>query len=71
MFDNNFLNSKEEYDYQKINNKEEIDKIVNRYFEKYFNFFFEIVMIFIVWAPFFVFYFNISFLCLLIFFRFT
>ena len=37
MFDNNFLNSKEEYDYQKINNKEEIDKIVNRYFEKYFN----------------------------------
>lgn len=37
MFDDKFLNSNIEYDYQKVNDKEEIDNIINKYFEKYFD----------------------------------
>ena len=37
MFDDRFLNSEVEYEYQKITDKEEIEKIVNTYFEKYYD----------------------------------
>ncbi len=37
MYDDKFEASSEEYDYQKINDKEEIEKIVKLYFEKYYD----------------------------------
>ena len=37
MFDDKFLNTKQEYPYQTINNKEEINKILDLYIEKYYN----------------------------------
>ncbi len=37
MFDDKFKESNEEYEYQKITDKEEIDKIVNTYFNEYFD----------------------------------
>lgn len=37
MYDNKFLETKQEYPYQVINNKEEINKILNLYIEKYYN----------------------------------
>ncbi len=37
MYDDKFENSSEEYDYQKITDKDEIEKIVKLYFEKYYD----------------------------------
>ena len=37
MFDNKFLNSEINYEFAKISDKEEIDKILKLYMEKYFN----------------------------------
>ncbi len=37
MYDEKFLNSNINYEYQKINDKNEISKIVKTYFEKYYN----------------------------------
>ena len=37
MYDNKFASSEEEYEYQKITDKEEIEKIVKTYFEKYYD----------------------------------
>ena len=37
MYDSEFLNKKINYEYQKINDKDEIEKIINTYIEKYFN----------------------------------
>ena len=37
MYDDKFKESKEEYEYQKITDKEEIEKIVKTYFEKYYD----------------------------------
>lgn len=37
MYDERYLNKEIEYEYQKINDKEEIKNIVNKYLEKYFN----------------------------------
>ncbi len=37
MFDNKFFENDVEYDYAKINDSEEINKIINRYVEKYFD----------------------------------
>ena len=37
MYDNKFEESKEEFEYQKITDKEEIEKIVKTYFEKYYS----------------------------------
>lgn len=37
MYDDRFLNQKINYEYQKINDSDEINKIVNAYIDKYFN----------------------------------
>ena len=37
MYDDKFLNSEQEYPYQTINEKEEINKILDLYIEKYYN----------------------------------
>ena len=37
MYDDNFYNGKEEYEFQKINDKETISKIIKLYKEKYFD----------------------------------
>ncbi len=37
MYDDKFLNKDQEYQYQVINNKEEIEKILKLYLEKYYN----------------------------------
>ena len=37
MFDDKFLNTKQEYPYQTINEKDEINKILDLYIEKYYN----------------------------------
>ena len=37
MYDDKFLDSKQEYPYQVINEKDEINKILNLYIEKYYN----------------------------------
>ena len=37
MYDEKFLNQEEEYQYQTINEKEEINKILDLYIEKYYN----------------------------------
>ena len=37
MYDNKFLNANQEYPYQTINDKEEINKILDLYIEKYYN----------------------------------
>ncbi len=37
MYDNKFLNKNQEYPYQVINDKEEINKIITLYIEKYYN----------------------------------
>ena len=37
MFDDRFLNSNIEYEYQKITDKNEIEKIVSTYFDKYYD----------------------------------
>ncbi len=37
MYDDKFLNANQEYPYQTINNKEEINKILDLYIEKYYN----------------------------------
>ena len=37
MYDDKFVSSEEEYEYQKITDKEEIEKIVKTYFEKYYD----------------------------------
>ena len=37
MFDDKFMNSKIDYEYQKISDKDEIDRIVKSYFEKHFD----------------------------------
>ena len=37
MFDDRFLNSEQEYPYQTINDKEEINKILDLYIEKYYD----------------------------------
>jgi len=37
MYDDKFLNADQEYPYQTINEKEEINKILNLYIEKYYN----------------------------------
>lgn len=37
MYDNKFLNIKKEYPFQTINNKEDINKILDLYIEKYYN----------------------------------
>ena len=37
MYDDKFASSEEEYEYQKITDKEEIEKIVKTYFEKYYD----------------------------------
>ena len=37
MYDSEILNKEINYEYQKINDKDEIEKIINTYIEKYFN----------------------------------
>ena len=37
MYDDKFLNANQEYPYQTINDKEEINKILDLYIEKYYN----------------------------------
>lgn len=37
MYDNKFFNNKDEYEFDKITNKDEINKILNLYISKYYN----------------------------------
>ena len=37
MYDEEYFKEKPQYEFQKISNKEEIQKIINTYIEKYFN----------------------------------